>query len=100
NCLRLEFESRPAAIRLLRTRMRRTMNSRIKGAGFLVAALLLAGCNGSIDDIAPKAEKELPQKLVDQMKSKGMSTSSPIMVRLFKEEGQLEVWKQKGSGGY
>jgi murein L,D-transpeptidase YafK len=76
------------------------MNSRIKGAGFLVAALLLAGCNGSIDDIAPKAEKDLPQKLVDQMKSKGMSTSSPIMVRLFKEEGQLEVWKQKGSGGY
>jgi murein L,D-transpeptidase YafK len=80
--------------------MRSTMNSRIKGAGFLVAALLLAGCNGSIDDIVPKAEKDLPQKLVDQMKSKGMSTSSPIMVRLFKEEGQLEVWKQKGSGGY
>ncbi len=76
------------------------MNSRIKGAGFLVAALFLAGCNGSIDDIAPKAEKGLPQKIVDQMKSKGMSTSSPIMVRLFKEEGQFEVWKQKGEGGY
>jgi murein L,D-transpeptidase YafK len=76
------------------------MSSRIKGAGFLVAALFLAGCNGSIDDIVPKAEKDLPQKLVDQMKAKGMSTASPIMVRLFKEEGQFEVWKQKGSGGY
>jgi murein L,D-transpeptidase YafK len=76
------------------------MSFRIKGAGLLLAALLLAGCNGSIEDIAPKANKELPQKLVDLMKSKGMSTSSPIMVRIFKEEGQFEVWKQKGDGGY
>ena len=76
------------------------MSFRIKGAGLLLVALLLAGCNGSIEDIAPKANKELPQKLVDLMKSKGMATSSPIMVRIFKEEGQFEVWKQKGDGGY
>ena len=76
------------------------MSSRIKGAGLLAAALLMAGCNGSIEDIAPKANKELPQKLIDLMKSRGMATSSPIMVRIFKEEGQFEVWKQKGDGGY
>jgi murein L,D-transpeptidase YafK len=76
------------------------MSSRIKGAGLLVAALLMAGCNGSIEDIAPKANKELPQKLVDLMKSRGMATTSPILVRIFKEEGQFEVWKQKGDGGY
>ncbi|MGN6464364.1 MAG: hypothetical protein ACTHLP_02635 [Rhizobiaceae bacterium] len=76
------------------------MSFRIKGAGFLVAALFLAGCNGSIDDIAPKATQQLPQKLLDLMKSRGMSPSSPIMVRIFKEEGQFEVWKQKGEGGY
>jgi murein L,D-transpeptidase YafK len=76
------------------------MTSHPRRAAFLVAALLLAGCNGTFEDIAPKAEKELPGKMVEAMKSRGMSTASPIMVRIFKEEGQFEVWKQKDDGRY
>jgi hypothetical protein len=34
------------------------------------------------------------------MKANDMSTRSPIMMRIFKEEGVLEVWKQKGNGRY
>ena len=66
----------------------------------LCAALALAGCTDSLDDIARKAEKPLPSKLVTAMKAKGMTRSSPIMVRIFKEEGTLEVWKQKDTGRY
>ncbi|KXF79278.1 hypothetical protein ATN84_06055 [Paramesorhizobium deserti] len=67
----------------------------------LMASALLAGCQGSsLDDISPKAEKPLPQKIVTKMKAKGMTTTSPIMVRIFKEEGQLEVWKRKDNGRY
>jgi murein L,D-transpeptidase YafK len=70
-------------------------------AGLLIAALMLAGCNDtSIEDWAPKAEKPLPEKLVQSMRAKGMTRTSPIMVRIFKEEGQLEVWKQKDNGRY
>jgi murein L,D-transpeptidase YafK len=70
-------------------------------AGLLAAALLVAGCNdSSIEDWAPKAEKQLPEKLVQSMRAKGMTRTSPIMVRIFKEEGQLEVWKQKDNGRY
>jgi murein L,D-transpeptidase YafK len=61
---------------------------------------VLGGCNASLEDIAPKAEKPLPQAIVNQMKAKGMSKTSPIMVRIFKEEDQLEVWKQKDNGRY
>ncbi len=60
----------------------------------------LTACQGSLDDIAPKAEKQLPEKIVMSMKAKGMTRSSPIMVRIFKEEGELEVWKKKDTGRY
>ncbi|RCS22362.1 hypothetical protein DUT91_18335 [Phyllobacterium salinisoli] len=67
----------------------------------IMASALLAGCQGSsIDDLSPRAEKQLPQKIVAKMKAKGMTTTSPIMVRIFKEEGALEVWKRKDNGRY
>ncbi|MBX9453823.1 MAG: murein L,D-transpeptidase [Mesorhizobium sp.] len=67
----------------------------------MMAALFIAGCTeATFEDIAPKAEKRLPPALVQSMRAKGMSTTSPIMVRIFKEEAVLEVWKQKDNGRY
>ncbi len=66
-----------------------------------MATALLAGCQGSsVSDLALRAEKPLPEKIVTKMKAKGMTRTSPIMVRIFKEEGVLEVWKQKNNGKY
>lgn len=66
-----------------------------------MATALLAGCQGSsVSDLSLRAEKPLPQKIVTKMKAKGMTRTSPIMVRIFKEEGVLEVWKQKNNGKY
>ncbi|TWG98097.1 murein L,D-transpeptidase YafK [Mesorhizobium sp. J18] len=69
-------------------------------AAMLVAAMFVAGCNGTLEDIAPKAERQLPAAILTSMKAKGMKTTSPIMIRIFKEEGVLEVWKQKDTGRY
>lgn len=68
-------------------------------AGLL--APLLAGCNDSLDSIdinrvSNKVEYQLSGKIVEEMRKKGMATTSPIMLRIFKEEGLLEVWKAKG----
>ena len=71
------------------------MNTSFARAGLLLAVLALAGCNGTLEDIAPKAEKSLPPALVQSMRVKGMTQTSPIMVRIFKEEAKLEVWKRK-----
>lgn len=61
----------------------------------------LAGCTEStLGDVSPKAIKQLPPELVQSMRAKGMSTTSPIMVRIFKEESKLEIWKQKDNGRY
>jgi murein L,D-transpeptidase YafK len=51
-------------------------------------------------DFAPKANKQIPEKLMRIVKAKGMTRTSPILVRLYKEEGVLEVWKQKVTGRY
>jgi murein L,D-transpeptidase YafK len=61
----------------------------------------LAGCTeATLTDVSPKAHKQLPAELVQSMRAKGMTTTSPIMVRIFKEESKLEVWKQKDNGRY
>ncbi len=63
--------------------------------------LLLAGCQGaSLDDLAPNPNRELPAKILALMKAKGMRKNSPIMMRLFKNEHVLEIWKQKDNGRY
>lgn len=67
----------------------------------LLLTLFLAGCQGaSVSDLAPKSEKQLSEKLVKLMKTKGMTMTAPIMVRIFKEESVLEVWKRKDNGRY
>ena len=63
------------------------------------AALALAACTSDESSI-PKDIRPVSQKLVYQMKADGMSETSPIFVRLFKEESKLEVWKQQGTGKY
>ncbi|MCB1503014.1 MAG: murein L,D-transpeptidase, partial [Bauldia sp.] len=62
------------------------------------AALALAACTS--ESSVPKDLRPVPQKLVYQMKSDGMSETSPIFVRLYKEESKLEIWKQQGNGKY
>ena len=73
----------------------------IRTLRFLPILLLgLTGCQDALDSVSNKVEHPLPAKLVNKMKAQDMSTRSPIMMRIFKEEGILEVWKQKGNGRY
>ncbi len=65
----------------------------------LAAPLALGACTDALDKVA-KAEKPLPPKLVARMKAMGMDETSPILVRLYKEDSTLEVWKQKKDGRY
>ena len=45
-----------------------------------------------------KATKELPPELLSLLRQKKMPKHSPILVRVFKEEAELEVWKQDTTG--
>ena len=68
----------------------------------LAAGALLAGCNSDEVSLATnaKANQPVPPKLIAAMTEKDMDLNSPILVRLFKEEAELEVWKQDRSGRF
>jgi murein L,D-transpeptidase YafK len=66
----------------------------------LAAGLVLAGCKNDGTPINAKAMKPLPEKLVADIQKKDMDTQSPILVRLFKQEAELEVWKQDRTGRF
>jgi murein L,D-transpeptidase YafK len=79
------------------------MAIRLFSAGFRLAAiglaaLTLAACQqeSGID----KQFRPVPYKLVDHMRDLGMKETSPILIRIFKEESVLEVWKQRRDGEY
>jgi murein L,D-transpeptidase YafK len=71
-------------------------------AAALSAGVMLAGCNSDEVSLASnvKANQPVPPKLVAEMSEKDMDLQSPILVRLFKQEAELEVWKQDRSGRF
>jgi murein L,D-transpeptidase YafK len=66
----------------------------------LAAGVMLAGCNGDSLSTGAKANKPIPEKLLAEIEAKNMDKASPILVRLFKQEAELEVWKQDRSGRF
>ena len=70
-------------------------------AAALAAALTPVTCLGESSKPLPaKATQELPAELLALLERKKMPKYSPIVVRLFKEEAELEVWKQDTTGRF
>jgi murein L,D-transpeptidase YafK len=85
------------SIDLIRARLVRALMA----SAVLAGALTLAGCYG--DDayqLPTRAMKELSPQMLALLEQKGMPKDSPILVRLFKEESELEVWKQDTTGRF
>jgi murein L,D-transpeptidase YafK len=62
------------------------------------AAVALSSCVAMEGD--DRHLQPLPAALVSQMSAKGMSQADPILVRIYKKESELEVWKRDRSGHY
>lgn len=65
----------------------------------VLLATSLAGCAAVIEG-QDKASAPLPERLVSEMTTLGMTPADPIMVRIYKQESELEVWKRTHSGTY
>ena len=66
----------------------------------IAAAVALAGCDA--DSISPtgRAKAPLSEKMLAEISAKNMEKDSPILARIFKEESELEVWKQNRDGQF
>jgi len=66
------------------------------------AAIALAGCDTeeALTRSSLRANQPLSPKIVAEIEHNNMQAQSPILVRLFKEEAELEVWKQARDGRY
>jgi murein L,D-transpeptidase YafK len=64
----------------------------------VVAAVALGGCD--TDSVAPtlRSLQPLSPQMIAEVERKNMSKESPILVRIFKEESELEVWKEDQTG--
>jgi murein L,D-transpeptidase YafK len=67
----------------------------------VAAALTPVACLGETSHRLPaKATKPLPPELLALLRQNNMPKHSPILVRVFKEEAELEVWKQDTTGRF
>ncbi|MGD0023711.1 MAG: murein L,D-transpeptidase family protein [Xanthobacteraceae bacterium] len=85
------------SIELIRASLVRALTA----SAVLAGALALGGCYG--DDayqLPTRAMKELSPEMMALLEQKNMAKDSPILIRLFKEESELEVWKQDTAGRF
>ncbi|BCJ89716.1 hypothetical protein IZ6_04510 [Terrihabitans soli] len=78
------------------------MTSRFSSSLLIVgaAALILGGCQGTETAGKYKHIEPIPDKTLALMKDKGMSRRDPILIRIYKETSELELWKKKADGRY
>ena len=67
----------------------------------VAAAAVLAGCNTeSTVGVNGRHMQPLSERMVADLEHRNMAKESPILMRIFKEESELEVWKVDKSGRF
>ncbi len=73
-------------------------------AATAVCASVLAGCSAENFMFGPDGNKKHLRPISPQtmalMQEKGMTKESPILLRIYKEESELEIWKKTTAGNY
>ena len=75
---------------------------RLAAFGLLGAAgAMLAGCDDSYLDNGPgRSEQPISSATLAEMTKIDTTPSSPVVIRTYKKEAELEIWKMKSDGHY
>src|SRR5258706_3146930 len=66
----------------------------------LAVAVALAGCDTDGTTLSGREMKPISPTTLREMAQKNMTKESPILIRLFKQESELEVWKEDATGQF
>jgi murein L,D-transpeptidase YafK len=80
------------ALRMLRS----SFVTAVIAVSVVASAAALSGCG----QFSPSYMKPLSAQTRAQLAEKGMTEDQPVLIRIFKAESELEVWKQKDDGHY
>lgn len=69
-------------------------------AAIATLSILIAGCQPDEIGYGAKHQRPVSMQLRGKMNDLGMQLYSPILLRIFKEESTLEVWKRKRDGRF
>jgi murein L,D-transpeptidase YafK len=81
---------------------RRPLVRALLASAALAAAIALAGCDtdGTTTAVNGRHMQPLSDKMLAEIENKNMAKESPILVRIFKQESELEVWKEDKNGQF
>ena len=66
-----------------------------------LTAGFLAGCEDSgLSPLTSRSLTPIPPKTVAEMEALGSSKNAPVLIRAYKKEAELEIWKMKADGHY
>ena len=78
---------------------RRPLVRSLLASAAICAAVALSGCDtDGIGTPTLRSLQPLSPQMISEIERRNMSKESPILVRIFKEESELEVWKEDQSG--
>ncbi|MPZ55459.1 MAG: hypothetical protein GEU91_02965 [Rhizobiales bacterium] len=81
--------------------IRRPLVRMLFASAATAVAIALAGCDSeTLTRSNLRANQPLSPKILADIEQKNMVKETPMLIRLFKEEAELEVWKQTREGRY
>ena len=82
-------------------RARRAFRVLSRLAAIVVGAALLAGCDETIGTTSNyRAYSPIPEATLASIDAKGSTKNAPVLIRAFKKEAEMEIWKQRSDGRY
>jgi murein L,D-transpeptidase YafK len=76
------------------------VNKIVRFAAVVMSSVLLAGCENTGTSSEYKAFAPISADTLALMDEKGTEKNAPVLIRTFKKEAELEIWKQRKDGRY